>query len=208
MYNIILDDKARLEYDEVIKELELISPEIMNRKSSRANVQQAFCFQTIRELVTKDQDILCVGSFEDTAFEALKRNGYQCIGIDPAGGGKKITLEEFAQSDQQFDCSFACSVIEHVVDHMNFIDIMCKTIKPKGLMILTCDYKESYIVGDPNNPTTSFRMYNNDTLSEIRKLLSNNNLELVDEPNWKGEMDFTWEGHWYAFATIVARKYE
>jgi len=85
MFNIVLDDVERKRYESSIQELKDRCPEIMKRKIPEANVQQAFVKDAVEHFSRnkKDLNILCVGCYEDTAYEALKAKGYNVTGIDP-----------------------------------------------------------------------------------------------------------------------------
>jgi hypothetical protein len=82
-FNRILDDQAREEYANAIQTLFKTSPEMMKRKIPRANVQQGFVLDTVRNFAKANSKILSVGCFEDTAYEALLKLGYKVEGIDP-----------------------------------------------------------------------------------------------------------------------------
>lgn len=206
--NRILDDSARVELEEVIEYIANTDLELTKRKVPRANVQQAFTYKVIDTICDQSTAlrILCGGSYEDTAFETLKAEEYpaeKLIGIDPTYG---TTIETY-KSDELFDIVFSTSVIEHVVEDFNFIEKLAEFVAKDGYLIVTCDFKREYIVGDSNCPTTSFRFYTPLRLQQIVDLLTPMGFVLADEPTWdEGEQDFEWEGHHYAFATLVAKR--
>lgn len=211
-YNKILTDKERSEYQSLIDDMYQTCTETMSRKIEGANVQQAFVVQTILDIdialeIFKDIiEVLCIGSYEDTAFEYLvKKFKYNINGIDPV---ISLSLEDFvSRYDKQYEISFACSVIEHVDDDIKFIEDMIKTIKPLGYGIITCDFNNNYKSGD-RLPTTSKRFYTEDRIiNKLIPILESRQCYLVDEPAWDSQpFEFEWEGIRYDFATIVFRK--
>src|SRR5579862_5128650 len=72
--NRILDDKAREQYQPAIDALFQLTPRLMERKIPRANIQQAFVFDTVLKFAAARpaSGILCVGGFEDTAAPGFK----------------------------------------------------------------------------------------------------------------------------------------
>lgn len=214
-YNTILDDKARVELDPYIKQLWGMAPEMMKRKPERANVQQAWMLAAIRSFFpdawnsTPPTKFLCAGSFEDTAQESLVKFGYDSLGIDPV---QNFTLHDYLTfaPNERYDVAFATSVIEHVQDHHGFIRELASVVKPGGFLFLTCDFKRGYTPGQPT-PTTSLRFYDDDDLEDIyEEVLGPAGFRALDQPLWSQvhghQEDFTWEGYWYAFATLGARK--
>src|ERR1035437_5422964 len=83
--NRILDDSARALYKLAADKLFELVPITMSKKIGRANVQQAFVFDTVYRNIGKyhHPKMLCVGSYEDTAAMGLKRFGYEIEEIDP-----------------------------------------------------------------------------------------------------------------------------
>jgi len=208
LFNRILDDVARAEYQVAIFKMASLSPQMNSRKPERSNVQQAWMMNTIERLhLNKSEQILCVGCYEDTAHDALNQFGYNSLGIDPCVNG--ITLEQFSNSTipraKDYPIVYATSVIEHVVDDKTFIKDMCSLVSSKGYLLLTTDFKEGWQPG-MGAPTTSHRFYTKESLHELETLLAAEGFELVGDVNWEGAMDFTWEGYHYAFATLAAQK--
>lgn len=212
-YNVILDDKSRAELDPYIKALWTMAPEMMKRKPERANIQQAWMLAAVRSVFPDAWNtawpvkFLCAGSFEDTAHESLVKYGYDCTGIDPV---QNFTLHDYRTfaPNERFDVAFATSVIEHVPDDIAFIQELAAAVKPGGYLFLTCDFQRGYAAGD-GTPTTSLRFYNERSMYLIQELLRNAGFQPLDEAAWgasDGAEDFTWEGHWYAFATLGMRK--
>lgn len=208
-FNRILDDQARFEYAPVLKEIERYEPEVFARKIRRANIQQAFVFDTVRHFAKgrTAPKILTVGSFEDTASMSLKKAGFPIEEIDPAVN--KLSLDDFFQlpttKKGSYDVILSTSVIEHVQDDEKFVSQIADLLAPGGVAVLTCDFQEGYKVGDPLI-NVDFRFYTKDDLS--RRLLQHaKDCELVDAPNWDcPDPDFELAGFRYTFATYVFRK--
>lgn len=207
-WNGVLNDEERRRYDAVIAELRRLAPETMARKIERANVQQAFVKEAVQTLGRDNwqNGILCVGSFEDTAYEALRALGYPVEGIDPA---LNCDLDTFFRSPsrpyRRYGVIFSTSVIEHVADDELFLEQVRDLLAPGGVAILTLDFRDDWRIGDPK-PVVDHRLYTNEDLLG-RLLLLLHHCELVDPPRWiDAAPDFDYEGARYAFATLVFRK--
>lgn len=204
--NIILNDSWRENLRPVVGHLIEVCPEMMSRKIFAANVQQAFTYSKTKELAGEFSRILSVGSFEDTAYETLHKEGYDIIGIDPV---VNMGLAEFFRQNNginYFDIIFSTSVIEHVEDDERFIDEICKLLKPVGYGILTCDFRDDWKEGNPK-PIEDFRLYTEyDMMERLRSVLKRNNCDLVDEIDYSGNPDFSYGVFQYSFATYVFRK--
>lgn len=208
-WNRLLLDRDRALYQGVIEEMFRVLPEGMPTKPPRANVQQAFMVNAIRVLAKLEDEILCVGSFTDTAMDVLNRIGYNIYGIDPHGAVNGIDLHtHWTTHHKQYDLVFATSVIEHVPDDDLFFDEMCKSVKPGGYGLLTMDFREGWQIGEVTVGTV-YRFY---TLKDFEErfpaIMERNNCELLGPSDWTGEPDFEWEGQTYCFATYVFRKKE
>lgn len=179
-------------------------PETMAKKISEANVQQAFILDTVIDLHKEFDRTLCVGAFEDTADETLNSLGYPTTGIDPA---YNMDLKEYHSTmPGHFNIIFSTSVIEHVEDDEAFLSYMCDLLIPGGYGILTCDFRDSY-KSDDVVPATVVRQYTKHDLEErLVTVLDRYECKLVGDPDWSGEPDFLYQGHWYSFATYVFRK--
>lgn len=203
--NTILDDEQREKYKADIDELFTLCPDMMNRKYLRANVQQGFVFNKVKELSTLSSDILCVGSHEDTACEGLKKTGYNVTAIDPV---VNMDLDTFyKKSDgKKYDIVFSTSVIEHVPQDEPFIDQICKLLNPNGYAVLTCDFNNDY-GKKAEAPVGDFRLYTkNDLLVRFDKILKENGCEMFGEINYESPPDFNFGGCIYSFATYVFTK--
>jgi hypothetical protein len=204
--NRILTDADRNVLAPVIQSMWNTCPDMMARKISEANVQQAFVLNQVRLLMRYKKDATClsVGCFEDTAFETLKREGYDVIGIDPH---IDFDLHSYLNDKNRvagYDIVFATSVIEHVKNDEEFIADMCKLLNSGGHGILTTDFKDDYRKGDA---VPSERFYTRDDLEvRLRNILKLYNCDLIDEPDWTEKDSFVYQGHHYSFATFVFRK--
>lgn len=204
--NTLLNDEWRKSLEIEIGILTEACPEMIARKYSRANVQQAFVYSKVKEFATEHSRILSVGSFEDTAYETLHKEGYDIVGIDPV---VNMGLAEFFRQNYGvnfYDVLFSTSVIEHVEDDEKFIDQICKLLKPEGYGVLTCDFRDDWQKGDPK-PVEDVRLYTEyDLVERLRLVLERNNCNLVGDVNYYGEPDFTYGIYQYSFASYVFRK--
>jgi len=207
--NTILTNEFRESLAPAIQELFVACPEIMSRKFERANVQQGFTYLTTKEVSIYESKILCVGCFEDTAYETLKIQGFNVFGIDPfINTSLDAFYKEANAAGILFDTIFSTSVIEHVEDDEVFLAQICKLLKPKGYGILTCDYKDGWKLGDPK-PGEDFRLYTDfDMRVRLGKILKLNNCSLVGTPNYEFPPDFDYGIHKYSFATLMFQKNE
>ncbi len=202
--NRLLTDDDRELYEPVIQKLFELAPDIMSRKITIANVQQAFVLDTVLLNCPVGMTVLDVGSFEDPVPVSLQALGYGVVAIDPAINYDLHTFR--GVSADKFNVVTAVSVLEHVKDDVEFIADICQLLLPGGLAILTCDFRDSYIVGEPL-PATDVRLYtNNDLYGRLNDVIRSNDCFLVDEPDWSGEPDFLYQGHVYNLATFVFRK--
>jgi SAM-dependent methyltransferase len=206
-YNRILDNAARKQYKPAIDTLFELVPDKLKMKIYEANIQQAFVMDTVRKFANKDSKILCVGSFEDTAAGALKKLGFVMDEIDPA---INYDLDAFCQlpttEKGSYDIVFSTSVLEHVPNDEHFVNQIADLLAPAGVAVLTCDFKDDYMQGDPL-PVTDLRFYTEKDLKE-RILPSLVNCQLIDVPRWQNaKHDFFYAGYFqYAFASLVFRK--
>jgi SAM-dependent methyltransferase len=220
-YNTILYDPQREYYRTTIAHIEQLCPEMHKRKMERANIQQAFVYETVNEEINVNmaRNIFCAGYYEDTAYEALKANNILNLqGIDPKFD---YTLHQYCELSEKlhevhnqisdvkgfFDVAFSTSVIEHVEDDKEFLTDFISLIKPGGLGVLTLDFQFGYKPGDPLPPTT-LRFYTEEIIkNELVPFIELSNCILIGEPNWHdGQNDFEYEGINYCFATLIFRK--
>jgi len=207
-FNRILDDRARRELAPLVERLFELAPETMARKIPRANVQQAFVLDVVEHLASRfpDPRILCAGCYEDTAYEALVKLGYEVTGIDPV---LNRDLETFYRDEPglegRFHVVFATSVLEHVRHDGLFLMRVSDLLAPGGFAVFTVDFKEGFRPGDPM-PREDYRLYTKeDILEHLLPLVPE--LELLDEPRWDcPEPDFHYGGVDYTFATLTLRK--
>ncbi len=208
VFNRILDNQARAEYDQVIKLLCQLCPDEMSRKITEANIQQAFVFETVRNLSAQFQSprILSVGAYEDTAFIGLQKLGFTVEGIDPVLNYDLTTyLSKPGVKELGFDIIFSTSVIEHVKEDDQFVKEIASLLKPGGFAVLTCDYNQNYKPGD-KIPRVDFRFYTKEDLSQ-RLPEAMNDCSIYGETNWDcPKPDFWFENINYTFASFVIRK--
>jgi len=208
-FNCILDNAAREQYRSTTSFLFAVVPNVMSRKIPEANVQQAFVFDTVREISQHLSlpKILCVGSYEDTAAIGLKQMGIKIEEIDPVlNYDLDIFFHKPSTVKDSYDIIFSTSVIEHVKDDELFINQVVELLAPGGTAILTCDYNDQYQVGDPI-PDVDFRFYTQKDFKE-RFLPLLKDCSWVDEPQWDcPNPDFIYQGIYrYTFATLVFQK--
>lgn len=206
--NNILDNRARELFAGTIRQMFSYAPDLMKRKIAEANVQQAFVLDTVYKIASRCENpkILCVGSFEDSAAEGLKRIGFQIDEIDPMINydletfvGKPTTVKN------SYDVVFSTSVIEHVEKDAEFLTLIAGLLKSGGTAVLTCDYCDTYRASDPK-PSVDYRLYTQQDIKE-RLLPQVPDCRLVDEPQWNcPNPDFYYEGFNYTFGTIVFKK--
>jgi SAM-dependent methyltransferase len=207
--NRILDDEARQLYKSAEEKLFELVSKTMSKKIGRANVQQAFVFDTVYRHLNKynNPKLLCVGSYEDTASMALQRMGYVVEDIDPM---INYFLQEYytkpSTLKNSYNIVFSTSVIEHDPDDESFIKCVSGLLAPGGIAVITCDYKDGWKPGDLK-PEVDARFYTKADL-EKRLLSCIPDCELVDSPQWDcPNPDFNYLGKYqYTFATFVIRK--
>jgi SAM-dependent methyltransferase len=209
--NRILDDKARELYTPVIDTLTTLVPKTMAKKIARANVQQAFVFDTVYRYLShyKNPKLLCVGCYEDTASMSLIKMGHTVEEIDPM---INYYLQEYFTKPttvkNSYNIIFSTSVIEHDPDDVSFVRCITDLLAPGGVAIITCDYKDGWKPGEPK-PDVDARLYTKHDLRD-RLLPLMSNCHLVDEPQWDcPNPDFNYLGKYqYTFATFVVKKNE
>lgn len=203
--NRILTNQDRELYKPLIEKMFEVCPEMMSRKISEANVQQAFALEYLLTFDTSTK-MCCAGSFEDTACDFLKRSGFNVVEIDP-----EINTELHAyriSTQEKFDVIFSVSVLEHVKNDEEFIEDICYLLNPGGVAVLTCDFNNQYTKGMPL-PATDVRFYTKyDLGTRLTNVLERNNCKLIDDSNWNAAPDFIYQGHLYSFATFVFKKNE
>jgi len=178
----------------------------MNRKNKLANSQQAFIFDVTKSLIkNKSKKILCVGSYEDSAYEALYRLNYNIDAIDPL---LNYDLNDFitkpTTKKKSYDLIFSTSVLEHVYDDISFIKQCELLLKKGGYLVFTCDYKKDFKNGD-SIPGTNFRFYNKEKIKEILKSVPK--LQAIDKINFE-ENNKGWftNDFKYTFCAITLKK--
>jgi SAM-dependent methyltransferase len=208
-WNRILNDEARELYKPSVKKLFAMAPKTMAKKIERANVQQAFVFDTVYRFMThyKNPKMLCVGSYEDTASISLRKMGHEVEEIDPM---INYYLQEFYTKPttikNSYDIIFSTSVIEHDPDDESFIRCIDGLLKPGGIAVITSDYKDGWKPGD-DKPDVDARFYTKFDL-EVRLPSYIPDCEIIGTPQWDfPNPDFTYLGKYhYSFASLVFRK--
>lgn len=207
--NRILDDEARKTYEPTVKFLKTLVPKTMSKKIERANVQQAFVFDTVYRFIkgNKASKLLCVGSYEDTASMSLIKMGYHVEEIDPM---INYFLQDYYTKPSvkkcNYDIIFSTSVIEHDPHDESFIKCIEGLLAPGGIAVITCDYKDGWKPGDLK-PDVDERLY---TKYDLEKRLPSylTDSKLIDKPNWDcPNPDFILvDKYVYTFATFVFKK--
>lgn len=208
-FNRILDDQARELYKPTIDHLFSLVPKTMQKKIPRANVQQAFIFDTVYRHLDRypSPKLLCVGSYEDTASMGLQKMGFAVEDIDPM---VNYFIQEFytkpSTKKNGYDIIFSTSVIEHDPDDESFIKCVAGLLAPGGMAVITCDYKDGWKPGDLK-PDVDARFYTKKDL-EQRLLSYLPDCELVDQANWDcPNPDFILaDKYQYTFAGFVIKK--
>ena len=208
IYNRILDNKAREQYNPVIKLLCQLCPDEMSRKIPEANIQQAFVFETVRDLsrLFSAPRILSVGCYEDTAYIGLQKLGIAADGIDPLLNYDLTTfMKKPGIKENKYDIIFSTSVIEHVSDDEKFVKEISELLNPGGYIVFTCDYKQDYKPGD-KIPRVDFRFYTKEDLT-TRLPKSMKDIEIHGPAEWDcPNPDFWFEKINYTFASFVGKK--
>lgn len=207
-FNRILDDSARQQYEPVIRKLFQMVPDMMQHKMQAANIQQAFIIDTVYRFASRlpSPNILCIGSYDDTAAAGLKKLGFRMDEVDPV---LNYDLNAFfhkpTTAKESYNIIFSTSVIEHVKNDVLFVAQIAALLAPGGISVLTCDYNDQYKPGD-RLPKEDFRFYTqNDFKQRLLPLLKN--CSLIDKPHWACPTpDFHYSGCTYTFATFVFKK--
>jgi SAM-dependent methyltransferase len=209
-FNKILDDRSRVAYASTISDLKRLVPKVIEKKTERANVQQAFAFDAVKHIgaAYPSPRILAVGSFESTAVAALKADGYRLDEIDP--NINRLDLAAFytlpATRFGFYDLILCVSVLEHVEDDEQFVRMIADLLAPNGTAIFTVDFSERH-ADTRMKPGGDYRLYTSTDLSD-RLMKSARDCVLSDPPSWAdGHDDFEFGGCRYSLATWVFRKH-
>jgi SAM-dependent methyltransferase len=105
-----------------------------------------------------------------------------------------------------YDIVFSTSVIEHDPDDKSFLECIEGLLAPGGVAVITCDYKDGWVLGEPK-PEVDARFYTKKDMEE-RMLSYIPQCELVDVGDWDcPNPDFFYlDKYQYTFATFVFRK--
>jgi hypothetical protein len=206
--NKLLNQKEFANYQDAIKQMQELTPEMLSRKIPTAIIQQAFTLQTAKDLVPVGSTVLSAGSWEDNATEVLKLIGYNVIDVDPQiNSDLKTWFDQHPESHGNLDGVVSTSVIEHVEKDEEFIDCICKLLKKDAYGIVTMDYHNGYLNGGISKPNEDFRLYTEyDLRIRLNSILEENECELLEADYSGDNADFEYAGHWYTFATFVFKK--
>jgi hypothetical protein len=206
--NKLLNQKEFANYQDAIKQMQELTPEMLSRKIPTAIIQQAFTLQTAKDLLPKGSTVLSAGSWEDNATEVLKLIGYNVIDVDPQiNSDLKTWFDQHPESHGNLDGVVSTSVIEHVEKDEEFIDCICKLLKKDAYGIVTMDYHNGYLNGGISKPNEDYRLYTEyDLRIRLNSILEDNNCELLEADYTGDNADFHYAGHWYTFATFVFKK--
>jgi hypothetical protein len=206
--NKLLNQKEFANYQNAIKQMQELTPEMLSRKIPTAIIQQAFTLQTAKDLVPVGSTVLSAGSWEDNATEVLKLIGYNVIDVDPQiNSDLKTWFDQHPDSHGNLDGVVSTSVIEHVEKDEEFIDCICKLLKKDAYGIVTMDYHNEYLNGGIGKPNEDYRLYTEyDLRIRLNAVLEDNDCELLEADYSGDNADFQYAGHWYTFATFVFKK--
>jgi hypothetical protein len=206
--NKLLNQKEFANYQDAIKQMQELTPEMLSRKIPTAIIQQAFTLQTSKDLIPKGSTVLSAGSWEDNATEVLKLIGYNVIDVDPQiNSDLKTWFDQHPESHGKLDGVVSTSVIEHVQNDEEFIDCICKLLKKDAHGIVTMDYHNEYLNGGISKPNEDYRLYTEfDLRIRLNSILEDNDCELLEADYSGDNADFQYAGHWYTFATFVFKK--
>lgn len=205
MINRTLTDIDREAYKGTIARMYKHVPEMSGNKIASALVQQAFVYDLSIEVAPKPCPmILSAGSYQDTAAELLRYDGYAVYDVDPVINTYLHTFRN--RTSNKYDVIISTSVLEHTTNDEEFIADICDLLVSGGIAILTCDYKDDYKVGNPV-PYTSNRFYTSyDLTVRLPAILEAHGCTLVDIPDYSDKDTFVWDGIQYSFATFVFKK--
>lgn len=208
-FNTVLDDTARRHYRPIIDMMFAVVPDMMRRKIFTANVQQAFVLAATLQLTPSPErsKMLCVGSYEDTAYATLLAMGYDVEGIDPNVNGQDLAafVRTHPSAFGTYATIFSTSVIEHVPDDEGFAQDIASLLAPGGVAVLTCDYRDAWQPGEPLPPTDE-RFYRSvDLRSRLPAAMPG--CSFIDDPDWERfTPDFSYGTCSYSFASLCLRK--
>lgn len=203
MHNRILNEQDRKQLQPLIEEMFKTCPEMMSRKIPEANIQQAYIIREVLKKYRPGDKVLCVGVYEDTAYEYLKTKGIEIVGIDPQ---VNTDLRTFAkQTTEKFHIIFSTSTIEHVANDAEFIQDICNLLEVGGYAFLTADFREDYKPGIPK-PSVDYRLYTSADYKRLSKVAGDRNCFFLDELIPDVTPYFHYENADYSFSTMVFKK--
>lgn len=204
-YNRVLTDEDREAYKKDIADMYKFIPEMASNKIAGAMVQEAFVYNMAMHLIDIPCPfILSAGSYQDTAAELLRYHRLAVYDVDPVINCDLHTFR--MRTNNKYHIIISTSVLEHTQNDEEFIADICHLLMPGGYAILTCDFKDDWIPGQPV-PYTSNRFYtSHDLRARLRDILIPFDCDLIDEPDYSARDTFVWDGINYSFATFVFKK--
>jgi len=96
----------------------------------------------------------------------LIKMGYTIEEIDPM---INYFLQEYytkpSTKKESYDIVFSTSVIEHDPDDKSFLECIEGLLAPGGIAVITCDYKDGWVAGEPK-PEVDERFYTKKDMEE------------------------------------------
>lgn len=201
--NHIITDTDRIEHKPTIDRMYQCLPMAFH-KIGDAIVQQAYVYDLAKQYAKSGSRILSAGSYQDTAAELLRFDGYAVYDVDPV---INYDLHTFAQlALHTYNVIISTSVLEHTNNDEEFIDDCCRLLAPGGVAIFTMDFKDDWTPGQPV-PYTSNRFYRvSDLTGRLAQVLARNGCSLVSTPDYSAKDRFIWDGINYSFASWTFKK--
>src|SRR6188472_4064276 len=127
MINRVLTDADRERYKDDIQTMYKFVPEMTGNKIASALVQQAFVYNMTLICARFDMPrILSAGSYQDTAAELLRYNGYAVYDVDPVINCDLRTFKD--RTRNKYDVIISTSVLEHTQNDEEFIADICELL--------------------------------------------------------------------------------
>lgn len=203
--NVILTNEWRKQLESEIHHMNTSVPDMMARKISRANVQQAWMLHMLKKHGDKSKEILCIGSHEDTCAYTLIYEGWNIHCIDPIYNYDLHQYMNISNRPENFDIVFSTSVIEHEQNDELFLQEMCLLLKKGGFGFLTCDFNNLYPYVP--KPLVDKRLYTDNDLTErFPAILKKYECSVYGDVDYTADVDFHYENCIYGFATFAFTK--
>jgi SAM-dependent methyltransferase len=202
--------------------LEWADPALWSRKIPGAKFQYAFLLKAVNDLLKINEgpvSVLIVGAYEDPMnafFNLLKQKEPERFAniqpVDPLVNNYDLSgfLAAYPYVKGTYDLVVSASVLEHVPDDVQFVEDMLSALVPGGILLGTCDFKDSYEPGDPLAPTEE-RLYTRESLLELFSIFVDDDPEspatFIGGFDWSPKGDyFEYGGVHYSFASFGLRK--